>query len=253
MKTNLAAFICIVFGGLLVTLVACDTAPKPPSSSATLNEPGSELHSRVFDGRDSLTTGAGGPTATKDNFAIVTQFLEVEGDDVGRIGITDPDALDASTPLFESRTGASILTPDDEQVTWGQFSGAEGAIIVKCTKKGTHTTVHLSGLIPKGVYSVWNVLGSLGPAVDYTEMDSKNSLREPTSFRASGRGEGHISGLTLPDDDVGACLLDDVETGQIWHIVAIYHIDGTPDLDDEGTFIEQVGFTFGEAPPPVVQ
>lgn len=111
-------------------------------------------HSRVFDGRDSVATGIDGLVATQNNFAIVTQFIAVEGgDDVGRGGVTDPDNLDSSTPLLESRLGNRILAPNGDEVTWGEFSGAEGAIIVKCTRRGTHATVHLSGLICWQMYS----------------------------------------------------------------------------------------------------
>lgn len=253
MKTNIAAFVYIALGGLLATLAACDTTPAPPSSQATQaailpSQDGPRINSRVFDGRDSLTTGFDGPIATKNNFAVVTQFLEVEGDG-GRVGITDPDLLDPSKLLFERRTGAPILAPDGDQVTWGTFDGVRGAVIVKCTRGGTHTTVHLSGLIPNGVYSVWNVLDGIGRADGYVEMDSR---RGPTSFRASARGEGHISGITQPGGEIGECMLDDVEAGEYaWQVVGIYHIDGTPDLDQEGTFVEQGGFTFGEPSPPV--
>ena len=82
-------------------------------------------------------------------------------------------------------------------------------------------------------------------------------------FRASARGEGHISGLRLPvaldEADVGDCMLDDVEGEKYdWQVVAIYHIDGTPGVgpDHFGTYVEQAGFNFGfesESDPPVVE
>lgn len=228
-----------------------------------------ETHSRVFDGRDSLRTGPGGPTATKDNFAIVKEFVRIQKVVVRDgekffdfVEITDPDNLDPATPLFESRKENPIDAPDGHQVTWGEFSGAEGAVIVECVNKGTRIVTHLSGLIQKGTYSMWidvfepvegsKDLGNRIGRFEYTETDEKGKSKGNV-FRASGDGEGHIAGLVAPrmvgTVEISSCMLDDVKAGAYeWRVVGIYHwgFDGTPGIGEEnfGTFVEQGGFTF---------
>ena len=216
-------------------------------------------NSRVFDGRDSLRSGFLGPTATQDNFAILTDFVLIEKFDPIEqefffAEITDPGNLDLSTPLFESRSENEILAPGGGQVTWGDFSGATGGIIVKCTEKGTHITVHLSDLIPNGVYTIQSELfdpntGEILGRIGYTETDEKGKSIG-SSFQASNSGEGHISGFiqsgALDMNLISDCMLDDVrKVGNYdWRTTAIYQIDGTPELNDAGTFVEQSGFTF---------
>lgn len=234
----------------------------------------SATQSRVFDGRDSVATGIDGLTATQTNFTIVTEFVRIR-DVVERNGgersftfveITDPDNLDPETPLFESRENNPIDGSDDTQVTWGEFSGAEGAVIVKCTEQGTHSVTHLSGLIPKGVYSAWIDVFEVGSGTgdldhrigrfEYAEIDEKGKSKGNV-FRASDQGEGHIAGFVQPrvldeggDNEVkiSGCMLEDVENELYdWRVLGIYHIDGTPGVDedeDAGTFVEQVGFAF---------
>lgn len=253
----------VLLGGLTAMLIACDTTTGPDTTSKDGEEiliPRSQKYSRVFDGRDSLTTGNNGPAATKAYFAVITEFLEIGGgdDDVGRVGITNPDDLDPSTVLFESREGNPILTPDGEQVTWGMFSNAKGGIIVKCMTKGSHVTVHLAGLIPNAVYTIQNKLFDPGSddligQIGFTETAKKPtqaSSKTRNSFRTSAKGEGHISGFIKPGalgiNVIGNCMLDDATNygAYVWRTVAVYQMDGTPERDKDGTFVEQGGFTF---------
>lgn len=244
---------------ILLVLIGCDRSGPPvveSESKETRFFGHTDANSRVFDGRDSLATGPNGPLATKHNFGIVTQFLEIEsGDDVGRVGITDPGRLDPSTPLFENRAGNAILAPDGHHVTWGEFRAAEGAVIVKCTRKGTHVVTHLSGLIPNGLYSIQNKLfdpstDDLLGQVGYTETDEKGRSKGNAArsvFRASGQGEGHLRGMVRSGarPELGPCMLEDVKDRLYeWRVDGVYHIDGRPGLDREGTFVEQTGFTF---------
>lgn len=244
---------------VLLVVVGCDAGgPVAPEESDLFG-----TQSRVFDGRDSVATGVDGLTATQVNFAIVTTSLAIRvegGDDVGS-GFVGVDALQRdpalSTPLFESRSNEPIRAPDGEHVTWGAFSGAEGAVIVKCTEQGTHVAAHLSGLIPKGIYSVWIDVFDVGtgePLGRFALADLKGKGKSNT-LRASGQGEGHLAGFAPPGArakvdpvDISACMLKDVEERSYdWRVVGVYHIDGTPGVDevkDRGTFVEQVSFAF---------
>lgn len=252
---------------IILLFLGCDRGDEMPLGPDLTESPLKaplDANSRVFDGRDSLLTGPGGPVATKTTYSIVTDFLEIEdGDDVGRIGIVDPETLDPSTLLFESRAGNPILAADGDHVTWGDFSAAQGAIIVKCTEKGTHVVLHLTDLLPKGLYSIRNrlfepgtrtLIGQLG----YTETDEKGKSKgNISSIQASKTGEGRIRGIIRAGAlaEIGACMLEDVDAAAYdWHTVAIYQMDGTPELDAAGTFVEQGAFQFNaEDSPPIVE
>src|SRR5262249_7496779 len=62
------------------------------------------------------------------------------------------------TPLFEARQHNPILAPDGHQVTLAEFNAVSGYVSVQCLNGGTHVTVHLANLIPKGVYTIWNLV-----------------------------------------------------------------------------------------------
>lgn len=244
---------------ILLVLVGCDRN-GPTLSEASPDAPRApspiESQSRVFDGRDSVATGIDGFTATQANFSIMTEFVRVR-DEIEQdfVEITDPDNLAPDTPLYESRQNEPILAPDGERhVTWGAFRSAEGAVIVKCTRNGTHLVTHLSGLLPKGVYSVWIDVFAPGASaplrIPYTEIDEKGKSKGNV-VRASAQGEGHISGFVPPRAldgvQISACMLEDVKRQKYdWRVVGIYHIDGTPGIGDAeaGTFVEHVAFAF---------
>jgi hypothetical protein len=216
----------------------------------TSSDPHDEVpqFSRVFDGRDSVAwQGVDGPVATKDNMIIVDQFVATE----------EGKSFEESTPIYESREGNPVLAPDGHHVTWGEFSSAEGAIIAKCVPKGTHATVHLSGLIPSGLYSVWNfVFDSPGSQDNLENRDGFGALGpndgSRNTFRASASGEGRISGITPPGDltragEIGACALTDEFQ---WYVIGVYHIEGQT-YGPDGTAVEQFGFVFGEESLPI--
>ncbi len=214
-----------------------------------------EYKNNVFDGRDSVATGFDDLKATQTNFQIATEFLLVEVDG-GYVGIDDPDAVESSDLLFESREENEILTPDENQVTWGEFSDAEGAVIAKCNEKGTHLVSHFGGLIPNGVYSASIRLFDAGDGSELEELSYSGRTNSASQgiFRASADGEGHLSGFVPAGAAgiVGDCMLSDARNDDyFWQIVSIYHIDGSPETDVSGTFVEHGIFEFGD-PPPVV-
>lgn len=274
-----ALFLTVVVSVFLVC-VGCDrngTAHREARPDLSQVKGSADSHSRVFDGRDSVATGIDGLTATQANFTIMTEFLCVESAEVD-VSSVNPDPCESFSiesppadekPLSESHSvdPQPILAPDGEKITWGEFSGAEGAVIVKCTEQGTHSVVHLSGLIPKGSYSIWiDVFDAIGNRIDrfeYTETDEKGKSKGNV-FRASGSGEGHTAGFVAPrvlgnGTEISSCMLDDVKDEKYnWRVVGIYHwgVEGTPQIGDEnfGTFVEQIGFAFEiEEDEPIVE
>lgn len=208
----------------------------------------------VFDGRDSVTTDFDDVIATQDNFEIATEFVLIEGD-AGLVAIDDPETIDDEVLLFESREGNEIRSPDGDQVSWGEFSAADGGVVVQCNSRGTHVVSHFGGLVANGLYSLWIRIFDSDTAEELGELPIAEPNGEAAKgvFRASAVGEVHVSGFAAPDSD---CLLNDAEAGDIfWQVVAIYHIDDTPGIgeDEAGTFVEQAQFNFGDPPePPVV-
>src|SRR5207247_1737162 len=89
--------------------------------------------------------------APERNTSIVHVPLFIR-DASGRIP-TDPDAL-----VYEVRKGNAVLAPDGHQLTLAEFNAPQGRASVKCVQQGTHAVLELTGLIPNGVYTVWNVV-----------------------------------------------------------------------------------------------
>lgn len=179
-----------------------------------------------------------------------------------RDGSGDPvDTDDPATPLHEAILGEPIVAPDGHQVTWGEWAGVAGRISVKCVKSGTHAVLHLTGLIPRGVYTVWNV--TFQPPGFTGEFDVPGSVPSNvvgfgpagpsdgsrSEFRASASGRASISTITPAGalgsaGEIGGCALEDEFE---WHVVGLYHSDGQsygPVRGPEGTRAEQFAFIF---------
>ena len=60
-----------------------------------------------------------------------------------------------NTLLFDHAGHAPVLAPDGHAVPLGEFNMVSGWAHVKCINGGTHVVVHLAGLIPNGVYTLW--------------------------------------------------------------------------------------------------
>ena len=132
------------------------------------------------------------------------------------------------------------------------FDAVAGSAAAKCVTQGTHVVLHLSGLIPRGVYSVWSLVFR-APGFDptFANLTGLGALGEAgggaNTFRASAHGEGTLSAIVPAGPlsvfgAIGACALTDAFE---WHVVGAYHLDGqthgaTP--GPAGTFVEQFGF-----------
>jgi hypothetical protein len=155
-----------------------------------------------------------------------------------------------------------VLKPDGQPLTFGEFSQASGTASVKCMDKGTHVVINASGLIPKGVYTVWLLtFAAPGFTPDFVNLNAEVPLGSPdgtqNSFTASAAGEAAISafhpaGSLTGSNDVSDCLLDEFE----FHFVLVYHPDGqtygpTPGPADALNplcyFVEQLAFVFSSA------
>lgn len=173
--------------------------------------------------------------------------------------ITAQTPLD--TPLWDARFNNPAVAPDGHQLTLGEWTQVEAAGAIKCVQQGSHVTVHASGLVPKGVYTIWVMIfdgpfpagpngnkpfpfgnlvgvGALGP-----NDGSENS------FQASESGEGQVTAIMptgllstsgppfLPAPyDLTGCLLDEYAV----MLVGVYHFNGQ-------TYGPEPGYQFGAA------
>lgn len=147
--------------------------------------------------------------------------------------ITSATPLD--TPIYNAIGCGPILAPDGHHVTLGEWKAAEGTATVKCINRGTHSVLHFSGLIPKGVYTVWLfVFANGGPPTPPTAVGALGNS-DPSddtfenSFTASESGEGQLSliqqegVLSANNGPIAACWLD---TYPAVRLTLAYHIDG---------------------------
>lgn len=159
-----------------------------------------------------------------------------------------------NSPLFEVRKGNPILAPDGHQITLAEFNNVDGYASVQCVERGTHVRLQLTHLIPRGVYTIWNVVFKVpGFEPTFANLIGLGAIGSPAgtqnAFRASASGEGTVSAITEAGPlsalgSIGACApVDQFE----WHVVGAYHIDGEthgPVLGPDGTAVEQFGFIF---------
>ncbi len=147
-----------------------------------------------------------------------------------------------------------VRDPDGNPLTLGAFRAAQGTISASCVHKGSHTSIHFTGLIPKGVYTVWLIVyGNGGPPQPPTAAGTVGtSLPDDPRIKnvviASESGEGQVSLITEEGQlsifgPFDGCLLDGPET----HIELVYHHDGNtngPVPGPANTWVPQEVFVF---------
>jgi hypothetical protein len=162
------------------------------------------------------------------------------------------DTTPPDTPIFEYRKGNPVYAPGTStpprQLTLGEFQQACGSIAVKCITGGTHTAIQVTGLIPKGVYTIW--LAKPDPT-DMTKLVGVGALGNkdgsPNHFTADQNGEADISGIfaagNLSDfGSISQCWPNDEPLVQVG---GLYHIDGNtygPVIGPDGTYAAQFAF-----------
>lgn len=191
------------------------------------------------------STGPTAPSIRNTNIVHVPFFIR---------GADGQPPASPDSPLFEVRRGNPILGPDGHRVTLGEFNAVEGSATVQCVARGTLVTLQLSHLIPRGVYTIWNIVFK-EPGFEPTFANViglgaiGSSAGTENVLRASAGGDGAISAITPPGalsamGSIGGCAPTDQFE---WHVVGAYQIDGEshgPVLGPDGTAVEQFGFIF---------
>lgn len=158
-----------------------------------------------------------------------------------------------NTLLWNNRGHMPIMAPDGHQVTLAEFNKVSGYAQVKCINAGTHVVIHLKGLIPNGVYTIW-VLTFKSPGFDgtFANLIGMGALGpgdgSKNAFIASEAGTASLSAIMPAESlslfgSVGNCLSSEYEV----HLVAAYHLDnltygGSP--GDASAWVAQFAFPF---------
>jgi hypothetical protein len=161
----------------------------------------------------------------------------------------------ASCMQFFQQPNPPILARDRHQITAAEWMQATGRATAQCTPQGTLINVHLSGLIPGGVYTAW-VVTFAAPGFDswlWTYVKGIGALGAQDGsqnvLHVSASGEAQLTvfqpATALSElGEVSNCLFDEYQ----FQIVILYHLDfttyGPHAAADPCLVAEQIGFTF---------
>ncbi len=160
---------------------------------------------------------------------------------------------DDNTLLWNKFGHVPILAPDGHQITLGELNKVSGYVTIKCINQGTHVVVHLMGLIPNGVYTIWTeTFKSPGWDGTFDNEIAEGAMGAPdgsqNAFTASSAGTASFS-VMLPAGSlsefgsIGNCLSSEYQV----HLAAAYNLDnithgGIP--GDLNAFIVPFVFSF---------
>ena len=150
-----------------------------------------------------------------------------------------------ATLLFDAVGHAPVVAPDGHQITLGEFNMASGWADVKCVNTGTHVVIHLSGLIPNGVYTIWTmVMNSSHNFIGVGALGAPDGSEN--AFTASPAGTASLS-VIMPAGNlsafgkIGNCFGSEFEV----LLSTAYHMDGLTHggvPGNEATWVFQSGF-----------
>jgi hypothetical protein len=165
-----------------------------------------------------------------------------EPTDPSELLYTPMDVNDPNSPLVP------ILAPDGHHITFGEWREASGFALVACEGVTSKYTLEFTGLIPNGVYTIWNFVllidKSPGQPLDFsTDFTGAGALGDGTSnvMVASPAGTAALQLNEEPGPlsmfgSQPACV---ITAAPAFILVVNYHIDGQthggvpgPDKDD---------------------
>lgn len=160
-----------------------------------------------------------------------------------------------NTLLFNHTGQAPVLAPDGHHVTLGEFNAVSGWADVKCINTGTHVVVHLKGLIPNGVYTIW-AMPFKSPGFDGTAMSVGSNLTgagalgapdgSQNALTVNGEGNADLS-VTMPGGSLSVFGSVPNCFGGVYEVLlsGAYHLDGMTHGSNPGMFssyVLQFGF-----------
>lgn len=226
---------------LLATLVCLPSFAAEPSMKESMQSlstlPFMSLGFVVDEDGEDITPGvgvAGMGTSYLPGTPLYHRMLTPEsfmflGEELFLADFPAPDGsnlIDHAIPL-NGEYRLPILAPDGSHVTAAQWMSARGALTVTCTPVGTRTVIHLVGLIPHGVYTMWIFMyNEEGDRVAGGSLGLPDGSTSVVTVDGMGRGrivattpEGFLSAIQI--EPVPSCLL-----GAQVQLVLAYHLDG---------------------------
>lgn len=118
-----------------------------------------------------------------------------------------------------------ILAPDGHQITLGEWVRGFGEVNIKCIGKGTKYKMRFEGLIPNGVYTVFQFTD-----IGTGRLATHPSGEDNSTFQADPDGDAVLSAVATPGPMTLAgvmpqCSLTDLQRE---FFVVLYHIDNRP-------------------------
>ena len=162
--------------------------------------------------------------------------------------------LDSQKKIYTHKEDNPIVAPNGHHLTWGEFISISGSVHATCTDHGTLIDLTAYGLIPNGIYSLWNVLAN-APGID-PDYIGYNIIGKG----AAGNGEGLDNVFTAGPDgtaqitvlspggklsmfgEMESCALAE---DAVCYVVGCYHIDGKTHGKTQGPVgkaVEQFAF-----------
>lgn len=160
----------------------------------------------------------------------------VEQDCTPVIASTDPATPLWLVPVSQAQAGICdplnifpVIAPTTQQVTFGEWETATGSVTLTCLEGGgTRFNVNLAGLIPNGVYTIWQFpVGAGGALASHPPADINNV------FVASATGAVSAAVVATAGDmtffgSAASCQIPVPLQGQIdggIYMVLVYHTD----------------------------
>jgi hypothetical protein len=139
---------------------------------------------------------------------------------------------DDNTLLWNKNGHIPIMAPDGHQIKLGEFKRTAGFAFIECVKKGTAVVIHLTGLIPNGVYTLWTeVFQSPGWDGTFDNEIAEGALGAPDGsqnvLKVSPSGTATLAVILHPGPlsefgSVGNCLSSQYQV----HLATAYHLNG---------------------------
>ena len=164
--------------------------------------------------------------------------------------------MDPETMLFETRMHNPIVDRQGNQLSFEAFSTVRGSLTMEEQEEGTRISLKLNGLIPYGLYTIWNVTfqsPGFDPSVEGMNLVGLGVAGKPDGsesyFRASENGTANFTAFTPegPLSMLGKIAKHPRSQEFEWHVVGSYHMDDKthgPELGPDGTVVEQFAFVF---------
>ncbi len=166
--------------------------------------------------------------------------------------------LDSQGKIYTKHNENPITAPNGDHIKWGEFMSISGNAHANCTENGTLIDLTAYGLVPNGIYSLWNVIAN-APGID-AGYEGYNIIGKGAAgrgdgldnvFTASPEGKAQItllspSGSLSMFGEIEDCALT---TPSVWYVVGCYHIDGKTYGKTQGPVgqsVEQFAFKLTE-------